>query len=237
MTYHLSRYSRIFPRHTREFTLTYTHRSNIRTHNQNISVTCQSMVSQKQPCAFDQQRERLTETDRESNESERLTASEEVCRQADLMRGMSAFFMEGYSIRLAKVGIMFKHSSWGGHTNIWHSIADDLTAGVSIESHKAQNSRMDIGIIATAKYCLSWSGVLQNLYGGSHVSFTELVECAANHWSRVRFFLSSQWLVQDLGTGNGILELWLGATCTTISVQTLTLQLSSYTTSLTHLDR
>lgn len=137
MTYHLSRYSRIFPRHTREFTLTYTHRSNIRTHNQNISVTCQSMVSQKQPCAFDQQRERLTETDRESNESERLTASEEVCRQADLMRGMSAFFMEGYSIRLAKVGIMFKHSSWGGHTNIWHSIADDLTAGVSIESHTA----------------------------------------------------------------------------------------------------
>jgi hypothetical protein len=121
------------------------------------------MVSQKQPCAFDQhtQRERQRErdiqrerdrekqtereTDRErerqrqteSNESERLTASEEVCRQADLMRGMSAFFMEGYSIRLAKVGIMFKHSSWGGHTNIWHNIADDLMAGVSVESHRA----------------------------------------------------------------------------------------------------
>lgn len=41
----------------------------------------------------------------------RLTASEEVCRQADLIRGMREFFMEGYSIRLANVGMMFRHSS------------------------------------------------------------------------------------------------------------------------------
>lgn len=37
----------------------------------------------------------LRQTAREQNEQCRLTASEDVCRQADLIRGMREFFIDG----------------------------------------------------------------------------------------------------------------------------------------------
>lgn len=97
MTNHLSRYSRILPRHTKEFTLTWKRRLIFR---KTILITTLPNWSLIFTCYWKHKRGIRTRT-----------ASEDVCKQADLIRGISAFFMDGYSIRLANVGMIFRQSS------------------------------------------------------------------------------------------------------------------------------